>query len=121
MCTYSFVGVKAWEQWNPNPLPYVVQQPTTVVTTTGWPPVPTKEEWDKLAELVRKARLYDKIKDKADCVKPEIDAWMADIEDRLEGLEEQARETPTAEDLAEAIKIGLKELGFSTEGLEAEL
>jgi hypothetical protein len=120
MCSVSFIGGTGYDKWYPNlpsqPTPYIY--PPTITVTT---PEPTPEQWAQLMELVRKARLYDQLTDKKDCVKPDVDAWLLEIEERLGKLEEDNKENLAADQLAEALRIGLGALGFSLEGFEEEL
>jgi hypothetical protein len=122
MCFVSFVGVSGYDKWYPNPAyqppPNVIMQPSTITFTK---PEPTAEELTKFYELVRKARLYDKITGKKDCVKPDVDAWLVEIEERLERVEDAVDDRLTPEQLVEALRVGLEDLGFSLEGFEEEL
>ena len=126
MCSVSFVGVQGWEKWNPivpvQPWIYPVANPNPpTITVYPYPTPPTEAELAEFYELVRKARLYDEITGKKDCVKPDIDAWLESIEKRFESVENEIDAKLSATDLAEAIRIGLEAMGLSTEGLDEEL
>lgn len=55
-------------------------------------PKPEKTDIEKLREimdLIEKAREYDELNKQPDCVKPEFDEWVRDIEERLEKIEKK--------------------------------
>jgi len=61
------------------PLPIVIEKPVERI--------PSQEEWDEFLEICDKAAKWDELMGEPECVDPEKDAWMEEIERRLAELE----------------------------------
>lgn len=104
MCVLSAVIDSGAQQWPWSGYQGITQSPITIEI----PKLPTAEEWAAFRELCEKARKFDELTGQADCEKPELVAWMREVDARLEDLE--AEKPRTADEFLAEVKAELERI-----------
>ena len=84
MCVVSMIidyGRRTWGEpyeWRPTE-PYIIPQ---------WPQ-PVKSDWDRLLDLIKKAKEIDEATGQPDCEDPKKVEWLEAMEKRMKALEDK--------------------------------